>query len=227
MASRAGFLAVIALLAGAAGPPTALGHSGAPLEASSDLGGIDAILEFSKYGAKHILLGFDHLLFLGGLALLTTRLRDLAEIAALFAIAYSATLVGGALAGIKVPGDLIDGVIALSVGYVGVQIAFGREEGWPGRDPRGPALVFGLFHGLGLSSLLQDLQLPGDDLLPSAIGFNVGVEAGQIAALAVFVAGLALARAYPFPVRQRIPAGCALISASAALLAFLVLGVGL
>ena len=218
-----------ALLCGAAtlGAGSAIAHAGSQITPPDDLSAWGAALEFSKYGAKHILLGYDHLLFLFGLALLCTRARDVVEIAGLFALSYSATLIGGTLLGVAVPGDLIDAVIALSVAYVGVQIAFGAPGRWPSRDPRPAALVFGLAHGLGLSSLLQELRLPGDDLLPSVIGFNVGVEVGQIAALLAFIGLLAAARAFPFPSRERIPAGFALVSAATVLIAFVVLGVSL
>ncbi len=217
--------AACALAAALAAAP-ALAHSGAQIEPTGDLSGWAAAVEFAKYGTKHILLGFDHLLFLCGMALLTRDLRDLGAIVGLFALSYSATLIGGTLLGVAVPGDLIDAVIAISVGFVGAQVAFGRAGQWPGRDPRGPALVFGLAHGLGLSSLLQELRLPGDDLLASVLGFNAGVELGQLAVILSFLALLAAFRAFPFPARQQIPAGCALISVSVALLAFLGLGVG-
>ncbi|HVE67714.1 MAG TPA: HupE/UreJ family protein, partial [Solirubrobacteraceae bacterium] len=142
------------------------------------------------------------------------------------ALAYSATLVGATLLGVAVPGDVVDAVIALSVGFVGAQIAFGDAHRWLGVDPRAPAVVFGLAHGLGLSSLLQELRLPGDERLASVLGFNAGVEVGQVALLLVFVGLLRALRAFPLPDRQRLPAGCALVSAGAAFLAFLVTGVG-
>jgi hypothetical protein len=206
----------------------AVAHTGAPISAPvDDLSAGGALVEFSKYGFKHILLGYDHLLFLAGLALLSTGARDVAAIVGIFALSYSATLVGGTLLEIAVPGDLIDAVIAVSVGYVGAQIAFGTSGGWLSRNPRGPALAFGLAHGLGLSSLLQELRLPGDDLLPSVLGFNLGVELGQIVAIAVFIAALLALHAFPFPARERIPAGSGFISVASALLAFVILGVNL
>ncbi len=105
-------------------------------------------------------------------------------------------------------------------GFCGAQGIFFRIA-WA-RSP-----TVGLAHGLGLSSLLQELRLPQDDLLPSVVGFNIGVEVGQVAALAVFIGFLAAARAFPFPSRQQVPAGFALMSASSFLLAFVVLGVSL
>lgn len=217
----AGAGALTLVLAGLAAEAAA--HSGSRLEpAAEDLDFVGIALEFGPYGAKHILLGYDHLLFLAGLALLCTGLRDVLAIIGLFALSYSATLIGGTLAGVAVPGDLVDAVIAASVGYVGVQIAFGSPGRWPSRNPRGPALVFGLAHGLGLSSLLQELQLPGDDVLPSVLGFNVGVELGQIAVIAVSVGLLSAARAFPIPRRQRIPAGFAFVFAAALFLSSVV-----
>lgn len=229
---RVAFLSILVALAAIAGTalaaPDVLAHSGSriavPPENLSTLG---TVWEFSKYGVKHILLGYDHLLFLIGLSVLSANLRDVVAIVALFAFSYSTTLIGGTLLGVEVPGDLIDAIIAISVGYVGVQIAFGREGGWPSRNPRGPALVFGLAHGLGLSSLLQELQLPGNDVLPSVLGFNVGVEMGQIAVILALVAVLSAAGAFPFPPRERIPAGCALVSAATVLLVFVLTGVSL
>jgi hydrogenase/urease accessory protein HupE len=206
-----------------------LAHTGTPITLpAEERSPLQVGAEFVEYGVKHILLGYDHLLFLAGLSLLPIGIRDVAAIVGLFALSYSSTLIGGTLLGLAVPGDLIDAVIAVSVGYVGLQIAFGAEgRWWLSRDPRAPALVFGLAHGLGLSSLLQDLQLPGDDVLPSAIGFNVGVELGQIAAIAAFMVALRLGGAFPFPRRESIPAGCALASAASVFLAFVALGLDL
>jgi hypothetical protein len=215
-----GAVAVLGAFAG-----VALAHSGQSLQPPAEQLSFWAVgAEFAPYGAKHILLGYDHLLFLAGLALLCSGVRDVLWIAAMFALAYSATLVGATLMGIAVPGDLVDAVIAISVAYVGVQIAFGSGDGWPSRDPRPPALAFGLAHGLGLSSLLQDLQLPGDDVLPSVIGFNVGVELGQLAVIGVVVGLLSAARAFPIPVRERIPAGVAFVFAGAVFLSAVTLG---
>jgi hypothetical protein len=217
-----GLMVAAALLA-----PDAVAHSGRAIPLPPEnLSVWGAMVEFSKHGFKHILLGYDHLLFLAGLVVLAAGLREVVGVIGLFALAYSATLLGGTMIGLAVPGDLIDAVIAVSVGYVGMQIAFGSPGGRLSRDPRRPAFAFGLAHGLGLSSLLQELQLPGDEVLPSAIGFNVGVEVGQIAAIAVFLALLAAFRAFPFPARQRIPAGFAFASASAVLLAFIVFSPG-
>lgn len=196
-----------------------LAHAGRPIAVpSNELSGFEIAVEFSRYGAEHIALGFDHLLFLAGLSILSVRVRDVVAVVVLFAISYSSTLIGGALLGLTAPAVVIDSIIAISVGFVGAQIAVGGRWPWLTRDPRGPALVFGLAHGLGLSTLLQDLQLPGDQLLPSAVGFNIGVELGQVAVIVLLLGLLALLHRLPLPSHDRVPAGCALISASIALL---------
>ncbi len=222
-----GLWALAALAGGLLVPaPATQAHSGSTAAPEGEAG-LGLALDFARYGAEHILLGYDHVLFLLGLAVLCAGLRDVARLAGLFAVAYSATLIGATATGLAVPGDLVDAVIALSVGFVGAQIAFGSSQRWLGTDPRGPALAFGLAHGLGLSSLLQELRLPGDELWPSVLGFNAGVEAGQVAVLLAFVGILAAARAFPLPERQRIPAGCAFLAAAATFLTFLATGVGI
>ena len=226
MWSRVRWGSAVAILLSAAWAGSALAHSGDVIRPPDETGWALAVT-FSGYGAKHIILGYDHLLFLAGLALLTTQLRHVVGVAGLFALAYSGTLVGGTLAGIALPGDLIDGVIAGSVGFVGAQVAFAGETKWLPPDPRPAALGFGLAHGLGLSTLLQELRLEGDDLVPSVLGFNVGVELGQLGALGLFLGVLMAARAFPLPERQRIPAGFALGGASLVLVALLVTGVEL
>ena len=218
--------ASVAVVLTAAGRAQA--HAGSPIALpAEDLSALQVTTTFAPYGAKHILLGYDHLLFLAGLTLLSAALRDFAAVIALFFVSYSSALIGGTLAGVAVPGELVDAIIALSVVFVGLQIAIGREGGFPNRDPRLPALVFGLAHGLGLSTLLQALRLPGDDLLPSVIGFNAGVEIGQVVAMAALVGILAAAKSFPLPPEQRLPAGSAFVSVGAALALFLVIGVEL
>jgi len=208
-------------------PDLAAAHTGQPISLPPpDLSAWQSAVEFSGYGFEHILLGFDHLLFLAGLAALSRSLGDLLAILGIFALSYSASLIGGTLLGISVPGTLIDAIITLSVGFVGLQIAFSDRIGRLPDGPRLPALFFGFFHGLGLSSLLQELRLPGDDLLPSVLGFNLSVEVGQLAAIGAFAGGLFVLRAFPFPRSERIPAGFALVAASSVLFAFVMLGVG-
>lgn len=139
-------------------------------------------------GAKHMVTGYDHLLFLLGVVFLLRRFQDIALYVTLFSLGHSTTLLLGVLGGRHVSPFLVDAVIGLSVVYkgfdnlAGFQTLFGRRP-----DPRGAVLLFGLVHGLGLASKLQDFTLSPEALLPNMVAFNLGVEAGQMLALAVIL----------------------------------------
>jgi hypothetical protein len=142
------------------------------------------IVPFIYLGAKHMVTGYDHLLFLVGVIFFLYRLKDVALYVTLFAIGHSATLLFGVLGRVHVNPYLIDAIIGFSVVYKafdnlnGFRTLFGFEPA-----PRTAVLVFGLFHGFGLATKLQDLQLAQEGLVPNMISFNVGVEIGQFLAL--------------------------------------------
>ena len=146
------------------------------------------VLLYMWLGAKHMVTGYDHLLFLIGVIFYLKRLRTVAIFVSLFALGHSITLIGGVLLGLDVNPYLVDAIIGLSVAYKGFDnlngfdILFGDSP-----NERMAVLIFGLFHGLGLATKLQDLGLAEDGLLANLISFNVGVELGQLAALVVFV----------------------------------------
>ena len=147
---------------------------------------------FAYLGAKHMVTGYDHLLFLAGVIFLLHRLKDVALYATLFAVGHTITLLGAVLLGYRANPFIVDAVIGLSVVYKGFENIGGfRQLGLP-LDPRAAVLAFGLVHGLGLATKLQELQLSRDGLAANLIGFNVGVELGQIAVLAVLVPALNL-----------------------------------
>jgi hypothetical protein len=143
-----------------------------------------AIVPFIYLGAKHMVTGYDHLLFLVGVIFFLYRLKDVAVYVTLFAIGHSATLLFGVLGRVHVNPYIIDAIIGLSVVYKafdnlnGFRTLFGFEP-----EPRLAVLIFGLFHGFGLATKLQDLQLSQDGLVPNMVSFNVGVEIGQFLAL--------------------------------------------
>ena len=142
------------------------------------------IVPFLYLGAKHMVTGYDHLLFLAGVIFFLYRLRDIAIYVTLFSLGHSITLLAGVLTGVRVDPFVIDAIIGLSVIYK----AFDNLGGFPamfGFQPNGKAAVavFGLAHGLGLATKLQDLKLSAKGLIANILAFNVGVEAGQIAAL--------------------------------------------
>ncbi|MGM1065063.1 HupE/UreJ family protein [Saccharothrix sp. Mg75] len=141
--------------------------------------------EFVPLGVEHMLLGWDHLLFIAGVVLLAGELRRAAGLVSVFVLGHSTTLVVGTLAGWRVDAVAVDVVIALSVLFVGVVAILGRPE--HRRWFTLAVLGFGLVHGLGLSTRLQDLGLPENGLLVRVVAFNVGIEIGQLAAIAVLV----------------------------------------
>jgi len=139
-------------------------------------------------GAKHMVTGYDHLLFLLGVIFFVYRLREVAGYVTLFAIGHSLTLLTGVLANIHVNAYLVDAIIGLSVVYKafenlgGFRLVFGIEP-----NTRLAVLVFGLFHGFGLATKLQDLNLSRESLVPNMLAFNGGVELGQLVALTFMV----------------------------------------
>jgi hypothetical protein len=142
------------------------------------------IVPFIYLGAKHMVTGYDHLLFLVGVIFFLYRLKEVALYVTLFAIGHSATLLFGVLAHIDVNPYIIDAIIGLSVVYKafdnlnGFRTLFGFQP-----EPRVAVLIFGLFHGFGLATKLQELQLSQEGLVGNMVAFNVGVEIGQFLAL--------------------------------------------
>ncbi len=184
-------------LAAIAGP--AFAHGVPDSEAQRLING--GPLDFLRSGAIHMITGYDHLLFLFGVMFFLTRFWDIVKFVTAFTLGHSITLLGATLLGFQVNYYLIDAVIAISVIYKG----FDNVEGFPrALGVRAPnvlfmVLAFGLIHGLGLSARLQKIELPPmsqADLVQRILAFNVGVELGQIAALIVMVAILAIWRLF-------------------------------
>lgn len=142
------------------------------------------LLPFAYLGAKHMVTGADHLLFLVGIVFFLYRLRDVGVYVTLFAVGHSVTLITGVLTGVAVSAYLVDAIIGLSVVYKALD-NMGAFERWFGVEPnaRAATLIFGLFHGLGLATKMLEFELPGEGLLANLIAFNVGVELGQVVAL--------------------------------------------
>ncbi|MBR9814604.1 HupE/UreJ family protein [bacterium] len=154
------------------------------LEASSGT----QLIPFLYLGAKHMVTGYDHLLFLLGVIFFLYRARDVALYVTLFSIGHSATLLFGVLSGAHVNPYLVDAIIGLSVVYKGFDNIGGFRTCF-GFQPsaRAAVLLFGLVHGFGLATKLQDLSLSPDGLVPNMLAFNVGVELGQLLALGVIL----------------------------------------
>ena len=128
--------------------------------------------------------GYDHLLFLLGVIFFLYRMKDISIYVTLFAIGHSSTLLLGVLTDISVSSYLVDAIIGLSVVYKALD-NMGAYQRWFGFQPNTKAatLVFGLFHGFGLATKLQDFNLSPDGLIGNLLAFNVGVEIGQLLAL--------------------------------------------
>ena len=143
------------------------------------------LIVFAYLGAKHMVTGYDHLLFLFGVVFFLYRIRDVGIYVTLFAIGHSITLLAGVLGGWHVNAYLIDAIIGVSVVYKALD-NLGAYKRWFGVQPdtKAAVLIFGLFHGLGLATKLQDFALSRDGLMPNMLAFNVGVEIGQLLALA-------------------------------------------
>jgi hypothetical protein len=148
-----------------------------------------AIGPFIYLGAKHMVTGYDHLLFLLGVIFFLYRPKHVVQYVTLFAIGHSITLLLGVLANLQVNAYFIDAIIGLSIVYKafenidGFKRVFGFEP-----NTKIAVFVFGLFHGLGLATKLQEFNLSENGLIINIISFNVGVEIGQILALsAVFL----------------------------------------
>lgn len=142
------------------------------------------ILPFMYIGAKHMVTGYDHLLFLVGVLFFLHRSKDVLLYVSMFTVGHSLTLLVGVLANIQVNAYLIDAIIGFSVVYKGFDNLggfkhfFGRQP-----NPKKAVLIFGLFHGFGLATKIQDFELPANGLATNLLAFNIGVELGQFLAL--------------------------------------------
>ena len=157
------------------------------------LQGLDgrAIVPLMYLGAKHMVTGYDHLLFLVGVIFFLYRLKDVVQYVSLFTIGHSVTLLAGVLGGIHANPYLIDAVIGFSVVYKAFENMDGFRQVF-GVQPntRAAVLIFGLFHGFGLATKLQEFALSPNGLVGNIVSFNVGVEIGQCLALTAILIGL-------------------------------------
>lgn len=155
------------------------------------------IVAFMYIGAKHMVTGYDHLLFLVGVLFFLRSTRDVLLYVSMFTIGHSLTLMTGVLANIQVNAYLIDAIIGLSVVYKGFDNLGGFKHFFNKQpDPKKAVLIFGLFHGFGLATKIQEFQLPSDGLAMNLLSFNVGVEIGQFLALMFILLAINVWRQY-------------------------------
>lgn len=146
------------------------------------------LIPFTYLGAKHMVTGYDHILFLFGVVFFLYKLKDVAIYVSLFALGHSVTMLAGVWFGWGINAYIIDAIIGLSVVYKALD-NLGAYQRWFGFQPNTKAatLIFGLFHGTGLATKILDYKIADDGLLPNLLAFNVGVEIGQIVALLVIL----------------------------------------
>ena len=163
-----------------------------------------AFLDYTGVGFDHIVpKGLDHILFVLGLFFLSLNIRPLLWQVTAFTLAHTVTLALGALDIVRISPDIVEPLIAASIVYVAVENLLVREL-----HPWRPAIVFGfgLLHGLGFASVLQDFGLGSSHFIPKLIGFNVGVEIGQLTVIATAFLVLAIAFGNHYWWRRRIAA---------------------
>ena len=153
------------------------------------------IFPFIYLGAKHMVTGYDHLLFLFGVIFFLYRLKDVSVYVTLFAVGHSVTLISGVLFNIGVSAYIIDAIIGFSIVYKALD-NMGAYQRWFGFQPstKIATLIFGLFHGFGLATKILDYEMSTDGLLHNLIAFNIGVELGQIIGLALILIAISFWR---------------------------------
>ncbi len=146
------------------------------------------LIPFAYLGAKHMVTGYDHILFLLGVVFFLYKLKHVTIYVSLFALGHSTMMLAGVFWGWSVNPYLIDAIIGFSVVYKALD-NLGAYQRWFGVQPdtKTATLIFGFFHGLGLATKIQDYDIASDGLLPNLLAFNVGVEIGQLAALAAIL----------------------------------------
>lgn len=161
------------------------------------------IIPFIYLGAKHMVTGYDHILFLLGVVFFLYKMKDVGIYVSLFAIGHSVTMLLGVWYGWGINAYIIDAIIGLSVVYKALD-NLGAYQKWFGFQPntKVATLIFGLFHGTGLATKILDYNIPQDGLLANLLAFNVGVEVGQLLALAVILIVMGYWRRHPNFMRQ-------------------------
>ena len=226
MTPRAALATLLALAFAVAFGAEALAHG---------IGGADAafvasskgpqIVPFLYLGAKHMVTGYDHLLFILGVIFFLYRLTHVALYVTMFSLGHSITLLVGVLGGVHANPFLIDAIIGLSVAYKafdnlgGFTTLFGVQP-----DTRLAVLIFGLFHGFGLATKLQALNMSRDGLVANLVSFNVGVEIGQLIALSAMLGVILWWRRSPGFARSAVLANALILGAGFVLMDYQLAG---
>ncbi|MXO73509.1 HupE/UreJ family protein [Altererythrobacter buctensis] len=180
---------------------------------------------FVYLGAKHMVTGYDHLLFLFGVIFFLYRMKDIGIYVTLFAIGHSTTMLFGVLTGISANAYIIDAIIGLSVVYKALD-NLGAFQRWFGVQPntKVATLLFGFFHGFGLATKIIEFQIAPDGLIPNLIAFNIGVEIGQLLALGAILIVMGFWRRTSSFMRHAFAANTILMAAGFVLVGYQLVG---
>lgn len=183
------------------------------------------IIPFIYLGAKHMVTGYDHILFLLGVIFFLYGLKQIGLYVSLFALGHSLTMLAGVYYNVGINSYIIDAIIGFSVVYKALD-NLGAFRHWFGFQPdtRVATLVFGLLHGFGLASKIIEYEISADGLVANLIAFNVGVEIGQLLALAAILIVMKYWRATAAFARQAYAANVVMMAAGFTLMGFQIAG---
>lgn len=213
-------LSLLALAGTAAAHAVAEGDKGYIQEIS----GVN-IIPFIYLGAKHMVTGYDHLLFLFGVIFFLYRLKHIGIYVSLFAVGHSTTMLLGVYYGWNVSSYVIDAIIGLSVVYKALD-NLGAFQRWFGYQPdtKLATLIFGFFHGLGLATKILEYEIAEDGLIPNLLAFNVGVEIGQLIALGMILIVMSYWRKTPSFLKHAYTANVLMMTAGFVLIGYQLTG---
>ena len=180
---------------------------------------------FVYLGAKHMVTGYDHLLFLFGVIFFLYRMKDIGLYVTLFAVGHSTTMLFGVLTGISANAYVIDAIIGLSIVYKALD-NLGAYQRWLGFQPNTKAatLIFGFFHGFGLATKIIEFEIANEGLIPNLLAFNIGVEIGQLLALGAILILMGYWRRTPSFMRHAFAANVLLMTAGFVLVGYQLAG---
>lgn len=183
------------------------------------------LIAFLYLGAKHMVTGYDHILFLLGVIFFLYKMKDIGIYVSLFAIGHSTTMLAGVYFNFGINSYLIDGIIGLSIVYKALD-NMGAYQRWFGVQPNTKAatLIFGFCHGFGLSSKILDYEISPDGLLPNLLAFNVGVEVGQLLALGAILIVMGFWRKTPSFLKHAYTANMVIMAAGFLLIGYQLTG---
>jgi hypothetical protein len=183
------------------------------------------LLPFIYLGAKHMVTGYDHVLFLFGVIFFLYRLKHIGLYVSLFAIGHSTTMLLGVYFNVGINSYIIDAIIGLSVVYKALD-NMGAFQRWFGVQPNTKlaTLIFGLFHGFGLSTKIIEYNISPDGLVPNLLAFNVGVEIGQLVALSIILIAMGFWRRTPSFLRHAYTANTVMMTAGFVLVGYQLTG---